>query len=68
MRRNTGPKDGAKMPGMPISVREDETKTKEEKEMLTHLDINPDVFTAGKLAFIEPEKWKNIGVSVIHAC
>ena len=53
---------------VPIRVKEDDPKLKDEREMQQLLDLKYEGFTAGKLEFIEPEKWKNVGVSVIHAC
>lgn len=47
---------------------DDTTKNKEENDLLSLLDLKYGGFTTTKLDCIEPEKWKNIGVSVIHAC
>jgi hypothetical protein len=35
--------------------------------MLSFLELPEGSFTAGKLQFLEPEKWKNVGVSLVHA-
>ena len=37
------------------------------KELLDLLELNPEAFTATKLHNIEPDNWKNVGVSIVHA-
>jgi hypothetical protein len=31
------------------------------------LDFDETAFREGKLSFVQPESWKNVGVSVVHA-
>lgn len=48
--------------------RPDERETlKEERELKDLLNLDDSAFTEGKLQFIEPDKWKNVGVSIVHA-
>ena len=47
--------------------QEEDPKVKEERELTALLDLPNDGFAPGKMAFIEPEKWKNVGVSIVHA-
>lgn len=48
--------------------RPDEKETlKEERELKDLLNLEDHAFTEGKLQFIEPDKWKNVGVSIVHA-
>ena len=35
--------------------------------MIKLLDLPQTAFQEGKLKFVEPETWKNVGASVIHA-
>jgi len=35
--------------------------------MFELIEFPDEAFTAGKLQFIEPENWKNVGVSLVHA-
>ena len=39
----------------------------EERELQNLLLLEQTAFTDSKLQFIEPDKWKNVGVSVVHA-
>ena len=35
--------------------------------MVKLLSLPEDAFTPGKLEFVEPETWKNVGASLVHA-
>ena len=39
----------------------------EEREMNELIEFDENAFCEGKLAYVQPETWKNVGVSVVHA-
>ena len=39
----------------------------EEREMLKLLKLPEGAFTEGSLVYVEPEAWKNVGASLVHA-
>lgn len=39
----------------------------EEREMLNLLKLPEGAFTEGKLQYVDPETWKNVGASLVHA-
>ncbi len=47
--------------------KEEKTPLQEEREMNALIDFDENAFKEGKLAFVQPETWKNVGVSVVHA-
>ena len=47
--------------------KEEKTPLQEEREMNALIDFDENAFKEGKLAFVQPESWKNVGVSVVHA-
>lgn len=49
------------------TVREEKTPLMEEREMNLLIDFEEDAFAEGKLSFVQPESWKNVGISVVHA-
>lgn len=42
-------------------------QVQEEREMVKLLDLPEEAFTIGKLQYVEPETWKNVGASLVHA-
>jgi len=47
--------------------KDEKTPLQEEKEMNALIDFDETAFQEGKLQFVQPESWKNVGVSVVHA-
>jgi hypothetical protein len=47
---------------------EEDPNVKLEIELKALLEFPETAFTPGKLANVEPENWKNVGVSIVHAC
>lgn len=50
-----------------MNRKDEKTPQQEEKEMNALLDFDETAFREGKLSFVQPESWKNVGVSVVHA-
>lgn len=46
---------------------EEPKKIMEEKDLVALLDFPDNAFQEGKLTYVQPETWKNVGASVIHA-
>ncbi len=38
-----------------------------EEQMMKLLEIPDTAFTEGRLQYVEPESWKNVGASIVHA-
>ena len=48
--------------------RDEETKKiMDEKDLLALLEFPDNAFLEGKLCYVQPETWKNVGASVVHA-
>ena len=66
MRKNVVKKDEP-VTGAPRRTLEEDPNVILEKELKTMLEFPETAFTPGKLANVEPENWKNVGVSITHA-
>jgi hypothetical protein len=43
------------------------TEASPEKVMMKLLDLPETAFTEGRLQYVDPESWKNVGASIVHA-